>query len=169
VNAEALLLLQDPGPKTQRANQGSGFLSIENDDPSARRLARILDHVRLDVSRLVSWNVYPWYINRKPTGREQDEGVEPCRRIIDAMPNLRAVVLMGDVSCDFWSKRFARRYPDRAARVRIFSTLLCSGRGITGGGKHSAEVGERSVRSTYEDVSQFLSNHHGAGGGHDSK
>ena len=53
VNAEALLLLQDPGPKAQCANEGSGFLSIENDDPSAELLGEILGNVGLAPPRLV--------------------------------------------------------------------------------------------------------------------
>jgi hypothetical protein len=39
VDALALSVSRDPGPKAGRT-QGSGFLSIENDDPSAERMGR---------------------------------------------------------------------------------------------------------------------------------
>jgi hypothetical protein len=37
VNARLLSVLRDPGPKT-RSEDGSGFLSMENDDPTAEAI-----------------------------------------------------------------------------------------------------------------------------------
>jgi len=43
VDARVLFIARDPGPKTQRELDGSGFLSLENDDASAERFATLLD------------------------------------------------------------------------------------------------------------------------------
>lgn len=156
VNAEALLLLQDPGPKTQFANEGSGFLSIENDDPSAELLSEIFGNVGLAPSRLVSWNTYPWYINRTPTEGERRRGVEPLRTVLEALPNCRAVVLMGSVSQKSWSKHFKSRYASRARQYQTFDCLLCSGRGIINGGQHSRAEGIDRVTAVYRALHRSL-------------
>jgi len=44
---------------------------------------------------VVPWNAYPWYINAKPTVVQLAAGVEPLRGIIELMPRLRVVLLLG--------------------------------------------------------------------------
>ena len=47
VDALALSISRDPGPKAG-GTKGSGFLSIENDDPSAERMGQFLDEAGID-------------------------------------------------------------------------------------------------------------------------
>jgi hypothetical protein len=49
VDARVLNIFQAPGPKTDRQHDGSGFLCVENDDPSAERFATLLDGAGIPV------------------------------------------------------------------------------------------------------------------------
>lgn len=109
VKARLLSVLRDPGPKT-RTDQGSGFLSMENDDPSAELIAGYFADAGIDASDVVPWNVYPWYINRDPTALELDAGIEPLNRLIGLLPGLQVVMLHGGTARKGW-RRFVRRFP----------------------------------------------------------
>jgi hypothetical protein len=82
VNARLLSVFRDPGPGTR----DSGFLSIENDDPTAERVCRHFEAVGIPAIDMVPWNVYPWYINRAPRAAGLGEGVEPMRRLVLLLP-----------------------------------------------------------------------------------
>src|SRR2546422_9811421 len=56
VDAEMLAVLRDPGPMTNSAAGGSGFLCLENDDASAELYATLLDEAGIPASRMVPWN-----------------------------------------------------------------------------------------------------------------
>ena len=110
INARLLSVLRDPGPKTQ-LDHGSGFLCIENDDATAERMYGLIAETGIDISDMLPWNAYPWYINRAPTAVELNAGVDPLKRIIDLLPKLRVVLLHGGTAQNSW-KRLTRRYPN---------------------------------------------------------
>jgi hypothetical protein len=62
VDARVLNIFRDPGPKTHRQHDGSGFLCVENDDASAERFATLQDGAGIAVGETLSWNAYPWYM-----------------------------------------------------------------------------------------------------------
>jgi hypothetical protein len=96
VCARLLLLLEKPGPKTSPARGGSGFVSADNDDPTAEagwRFAREAEIARCD--RLV-WNTVPWWNGTiRFTAAERRAGLEALPGFLDLLPALRAVVLVG--------------------------------------------------------------------------
>ena len=94
VEARALSILRDPGPKAGGA-KGSGFLCVENDDATAERMLQFLECAGINVAEVVPWNVYPWYINKKPTTAQLKAGTEPLLRVIEMMRELRVVLLHG--------------------------------------------------------------------------
>jgi hypothetical protein len=100
VRARSLSVLSNPGPGAN----SSGFLSVENDDPSAERMFNMLTDAGIDLSDTVPWNAYPWYINRKPKVAEISVGVEHLMRIIDLLPMLRVVILHGNDAKQSWEK-----------------------------------------------------------------
>jgi hypothetical protein len=104
VEAEMLAILRDPGPMTDSSERGSGFLCLENDDPAAELYASLLDEAGIAPSRMVAWNAYPWYINRKPTSAELAIGVGPLKRLLDRLPRLRVVLLHGGDAQAMWLK-----------------------------------------------------------------
>jgi uracil-DNA glycosylase len=59
VNAEVLLLFQDPGPWVEKV---SDFISEDNHDLTARRVKNIERTTGLDRERTIAWNAVPWQI-----------------------------------------------------------------------------------------------------------
>ena len=109
-SARLLSVLRDPGPKTQ-ANNGSGFLCMENDDPTAERICGLFRDAGIDATDIIPWNAYPWYINRSPRAAELNAGIAPLKRIIDLLPKLQVVMLHGGSAHDGW-RRLKREYPN---------------------------------------------------------
>jgi hypothetical protein len=108
VHARLLSILRDPGPKT-RADAGSGFLSMENDDPTAERISNLFNDAGIGAKDIVPWNAYPWYVNRAPKAAELEAGVEPIRRLIELLPKLRVIMIHGRSAQRGW-KRFMSRH-----------------------------------------------------------
>jgi len=107
--ARLLTLLRDPGPKTQDGT-GSGFLCVENDDPSAEREAFTFAVVGISPSEFTPWNAFPWYINKNPTSAQLKLGVEPLVRLVSMMPRLRVVMLQGGAAQAAW-KHLIKLHP----------------------------------------------------------
>lgn len=63
VDALALSISRNPGPKAG-GTKGSGFLSIENDDPSAERMGQFFEEAGIGYAEVVPWNAYPWNATR---------------------------------------------------------------------------------------------------------
>jgi hypothetical protein len=94
VDAQVLSILRDPGPATPDGS-GSGFLAIENDDPTAERQLLLFESVGSSPRQVLPWHAYPWYFNRKPTGAELDAGAEVIVELLELLPDLRVVLLQG--------------------------------------------------------------------------
>lgn len=122
VDARVLSVLRDPGPKTQDG-VGSGFLCIENDDPTAERQCHAFAEAGIEALDTTPWNAYPWYINRKPNASEQQAGVDPLVRLLALLPDLRVVLLQGGDAQATW-RRLERKHPEIAdqGRFQVVST-----------------------------------------------
>jgi len=108
IDATVLSVLRDPGPKTQ-AVRGSGFLCIENDDPTAERQCELFEEYGIPPRSVLPWNAYPWYINRAPRAAERDAGAVVLGDLIDLLPRLRVVLLQGNDAADVWRRLLKRR------------------------------------------------------------
>jgi hypothetical protein len=117
VHARLLSLLRDPGPKTV-VGKGSGFLSMENDDPSAEAIHKYFSDAGIAASEVVPWNAYPWYINRNPLRKELEAGLDPLKRLIDLLPRLKVVMLHSGAARNAW-KLLMRRFPDHPKLQRL--------------------------------------------------
>lgn len=97
VCAEILFLFEKPGPQTDRTNGGSGYISMDNDDPTAEATWRFMRQAGIERNRVISWNVIPgWNGTIKLTAQERNEGMAELRGLIDILlPQLKAVVLVG--------------------------------------------------------------------------
>jgi hypothetical protein len=131
VNARVLNIHRDPGPKTHSQHGGSGFLCPENDDASAERFATVLDSAGIAVGETLSWNAYPWYINRSPRAAELEAGIEPLRRLLGLLARLRVVMLHGGSAQDGW-RRLAQRHPDLPLRLEVVPTYHTSNQAFIG-------------------------------------
>lgn len=96
VTAEMLFLFEKPGPRTSAANGGSGFISRDNDDPSAEATFNFMRDAGIDRKRTITWNVIPgWNGTRKITPAELRGGVAALGLLMKLLPALRSVVLVG--------------------------------------------------------------------------
>ena len=142
--AKILLLLSDPGPRAGQRGLGegaggSGYLSHENDDPSAERLGRLLgqagllgDDGRYSLAKapeVIGWNAYPWMVDRTPSGKiraprvaERKAGHAPLLRLLSKLPELKVIIPMGRVAEDT-----CRRFRQTTSGMAIIDMIECQG------------------------------------------
>ncbi len=95
-SARALFLLEAPGRKAL----GSGFISRNNPDPTARNMCNLLAEARIPREHTVLWNVVPWYVGShekiRPVRQTDLESALPhLGDLIAILTNLRCIVLVG--------------------------------------------------------------------------
>ncbi len=100
IQAQALFLLEKPGPMTAPGSEGkragSGFISRNNDDPTAENIFSFMQQAGLPRKQTVIWNVIPaWNGTIRITPAEHQDGIRHVRELIALLPSLRAVVLVG--------------------------------------------------------------------------
>lgn len=98
VDADMLFLLEKPGPMTSpnAKRKGSGFISRNNDDPTAEALFTFMEQAEIDRKRVVLWNVIPgWNGTIKIKPDERRAGVEELAGLLLLLPRLKTVVLVG--------------------------------------------------------------------------
>ena len=126
VACPGLVVLRDPGPKAG-GDKGSGFLSVQNDDETAERQFRFMAESGVDFSDMLPWNAYPWYINAKPNAHQIREGCGPLKRVLDMLPRLQVILLLGGDARQAW-KVFESEHPRYLAGrdVKVRSTYHTS-------------------------------------------
>ena len=96
VEAECLFVLEAPGPKAVR----SGFISRNNPDESAKNWLELNALAGVPRSRTVICNIVPWYVGlggriRAADSTDIEEGWPYLLQLLDMLPRLRVVVLVG--------------------------------------------------------------------------
>jgi len=118
VDADMLFLLEKPGPMTSPTGkrQGSGFISRNNNDPTAEAMFKFMINAGIPRKRTVLWNVIPgWNATIKITRDEVRRGVEELTNLLPLLPKIRTVVLVG--------KQAQRAFPLlQAMNLRVFKT-----------------------------------------------
>jgi len=95
-NADILFLFEKPGPMTSTGGKGSGFISRNNDDPTAAATFDFMNKAGLPRKRTVIWNVIPgWNGTRKVTTEEIRAGLDDLKNLLPLLPKLRTIVLVG--------------------------------------------------------------------------
>ena len=91
--------MEKPGPMTSAervGREGSGFISRDNDDPTAEAVFTFMRDVGIPRRETVLWNLIPgWNGERRVTRHEVREGVQEALGLVQLLPNLKAVVLVG--------------------------------------------------------------------------
>ena len=112
VNAKILFVLQNPGPKAV----ASGFISRNNDDPTAHNTFELLQEAGIPREDTLLWNIVPWYDQtKKPEDRlkvtreETQEGAMELQRLISMLKHLKVMVSVGNKSRDAIKAATARR------------------------------------------------------------
>lgn len=99
VNAKLLFLMEKPGPMTdpyRPGRRGSGFISRDNDDQSAAATFTFMRDAGLPRQDVIIWNSIPWWNGQlKMAPTEKKEGLQRLVPLLDLLPRLRGVVLVG--------------------------------------------------------------------------
>lgn len=120
--AQCLFVLEAPGRMTKKRS-GSGFVSRNNNDESAKNFFEVNKVADIPRKKTVTWNIVPWYIGagekrRTPSNSEIETGLMYLYRLIDRLPNLRIIVLVG-MQAQKVEKEFSAKYPD----IEIFKSF----------------------------------------------
>jgi hypothetical protein len=97
-DARALFLFEKPGPMTAESGRrpGSGFISRDNDDPTAEATFRFMEQAGIPRKLTVIWNVVPWWNGtRKVSPEELARGIACLHDLLELLPSLSVVVLVG--------------------------------------------------------------------------
>ena len=95
VDAEILFLFEKPGPKIAPP-AGSGFISRDNDDPTAEATSVFMARAGIDRRRTVIWNTVPGW--NETTALERDEvrhGLAALEALLVLLAKLKTAVLVG--------------------------------------------------------------------------
>ncbi len=113
--ARVLVLLQDPSGE---AEDGSGFISKHNNDPTAHNTYIATDRARLDYAISLHWNVIPWWVANpaKPVRRVEKEAGRAQPYLVEMLgmldPAPSEIVLMGKPAGRAWDRLVRVGLPD---------------------------------------------------------
>ena len=96
-NARLLCLLQDPGKEALNSDR----VSMSNEDPTARMLAKCFGAVR---DQTVLWNAYPWPLRGLKLSEEKKPATIFLEKVLERLPKLEVVALMGNRAWELWPK-----------------------------------------------------------------
>jgi uracil-DNA glycosylase len=96
IAAEILFLLEAPGPKAR----DSGFISRNNPDETAKNFFLLNQQAGIPRKQTITWNIVPWYLGsasriRPANPNDIDVGILPLKSLLDLLPKLLAIVLVG--------------------------------------------------------------------------
>jgi uracil-DNA glycosylase len=114
---------------------GSGFISRDNDDPTAEAIFNFMREAEIPRELTIMWNVIPWWNGtRAVTTPELQAGVSSLSELIRLLPNLKAIMLVGQkaararsycenngltlFTCDHPSPLVRARWPNRWSAIR---------------------------------------------------
>jgi hypothetical protein len=104
IRARVLVMLDNPGTKA-KSGSGSGLLSLDNDDPTARRLRETYQRHHVASADLVGWNAVPFpTAGRGSTAAERRDGAPWIREFISLCPGLEYVLPLGAAARDGWKR-----------------------------------------------------------------
>ncbi|ELY3413588.1 uracil-DNA glycosylase [Cronobacter sakazakii] len=96
INAEFIFLFEKPGPRTDFRNGGSGFISRDNNDDTAKAIFCFMQSIGLDRKRTLLWNTIPaWDDARAFKGFHVLDGIKFLDELLPLLPNLKTIILVG--------------------------------------------------------------------------
>lgn len=140
INARLLILLDNPSTKAE-SGTGSGLLSLDNNDRTARNCREAYERHGVAWSDVVHWNVVPFPVagmkNGGSTPAERTQSVRWTRALVDLCPLVETVLLLGEAARDGWR----RAAIDSDLYVVPGKIPHCSDRGLnTSGGRERFEA-----------------------------
>ncbi|MGN7132060.1 uracil-DNA glycosylase [Rhodococcoides corynebacterioides] len=106
-DARLLVLLDNPSTKAE-AGSGSGLLSLDNDDRTARNCREAYARHGVSSRNVVHWNVVPFPVagvrNGGSTAAERARSVPWTREFVRLCPRVEIVLLLGASARDGWDR-----------------------------------------------------------------
>ena len=97
--AQALFLLEKPGPMTddmRAGRSGSGFISRDNDDPTAKAISAFMLQAAIPREMIIIWNIVPWWNGtRRIAAAEHRAGIAALLDLVALLSKLKVIVLVG--------------------------------------------------------------------------
>ena len=101
IDSKILFLFEKPGPKTV----DSGFLSINNDDPTAAATYQFLSQRGLPSNVCLFANVIPWWDGvRKISSEQRMLATDAVIELLGLLPRLKGIVLVGRTAQRTWKR-----------------------------------------------------------------
>lgn len=160
--ARLLFVLERPGPKSVGTTQagGSGVISQYNNDPSAKTMRALLELSGLQSDDICLTNIVPHVrserakvSNERVTRDEIFMGVSRLIEVIDAMPNLETVILVGTKAQkieSFLQVELQTRRPEVSV-----TTMFHTSAQAAGGGRNPQSSKHHMWRHNFELMSSF--------------
>ena len=102
IEAQVLFLFQKAGEQTV-GSTGSGFISRNNNDDTAEATFNFMHEAGIPRELTVTWNVVPWWNGtNKVSAVERRAGMKYLGELLELLPRLRAVVLVGGEAQKAW-------------------------------------------------------------------
>ncbi|WP_461635057.1 uracil-DNA glycosylase [Glutamicibacter soli] len=106
IYAKTLILLEAPGPRAT-STRGSGIISIDNADQTARNMFVLTQQAGLGRKDFVPWNIVPWYLpdgqkTKTTTNRDVLEAVPHISSLLELFTELERVITLGGQSRRGW-------------------------------------------------------------------
>lgn len=99
IQAQALFLFEKPGPMTddmRAGRSGSGFISRDNDDPTANAISTFMLQAAIPREMTLLWNIVPWWNGtRRIAAVEHRAGIAALLALVALLPKLKVIVLVG--------------------------------------------------------------------------
>jgi len=113
--AEILWLLEAPSRRATAAHGGSGFISCDNNDETARNTFATRVEAGVDRALVLHWNAVPFYIgSAKKIRRWTPEDVTLAGPLLEELaallPNIKAVIPAGGAAQDAWGRFKPRQW-----------------------------------------------------------
>jgi uracil-DNA glycosylase len=107
-SARVLIVTESPGPAAPSGDRsGSGFASIDNDDPAAAQLWQLHSEVGPNQSDCVHWNIVPWYLPAgaaKPDAADLRDGSTAMLQLLPLLRQVEVVILSGLLAQKGWHR-----------------------------------------------------------------
>lgn len=101
--ARVLFVFEAPGPKTKPSEGGSGFISVDNNDPSAATIWQLRKDADIREYEATHWNTVGWYMGDptvKPNAQQRAEGIRELRDLTVLLHRLDVIVAGGRIAQD---------------------------------------------------------------------
>ena len=114
-----ILLVLPQATRAADATEGSGFVSVDNDDRVSANLWNLRHHIGLD-ERVLLTNLVPWYLGPDvtPSRRDLQHGGRALINLLPALRDLHAIVLLGGEAQKTWDTYVAPAVRTRSLVLR---------------------------------------------------